>query len=190
MTEDRGQQASTDDLFAATPAEESTNGPTYSCARCNAVFDGGSELKFCSKYGAPINLDRDSSSRCVLLVDDSKLARRKIGAILKKLGCCVVEAADGKQALKLAVQHKPQMIVLDYQMPVMDGLQTLRALRSEASFAGVPILMLTVEADSAVVRQALAAKANDYIRKDAPVTEILTRLRQHIARLPHKSAGA
>jgi len=155
----------------------------YLCSRCGETYPSTQEIKFCSKCGAPVNVAQSSASKRVLLVDDSQLARKKIAAILKKLGCQVSEAEDGKEGVIAAIKSKPHLIILDIQMPNVNGLDALKTLRKNPLFDSTPILMMTVEADAQVVAQALAAKANDYIRKDSSVAELISRLRKHVSRL-------
>jgi len=167
--------------------EESSPGqkdPTaYRCHRCQTTYSSIEEIKFCAVCGAPVNPVRSSASKCVLVVDDSHLARKKLIAIFKKLSCQVVEAEDGRKGVAAAVKENPDLIVLDVLMPVVKGLQALTALRKNPRFDATPILMMTVDADAQVVSQALAAGANDYIRKDSSIAELLSRLTKHVSQL-------
>jgi CheY-like chemotaxis protein len=155
----------------------------YRCYRCNTTFSSIEEMKFCNKCGAPVNPVRTGASKRVLVVDDSHLARKKITAILKKLSCQVIEAEDGRKGVAAALKENPDLIVLDVQMPIVNGLQALQALRKNPLFDSMPILMMTVESDAQVVSQSLAAGANDYIRKDSPIAELLSRLSKHVSQL-------
>ncbi|MBT7912415.1 response regulator [Candidatus Bathyarchaeota archaeon] len=160
------------------------NDPTaYRCYRCNTAFSSIEEMKFCTKCGAPVNPVRSSASKRVLVIDDSHVARKKLTAILKKLSCQVVEAEDGSKGVAAALEENPDLIVLDVQMPIMNGLQALTALRQNSQFDSTPILMMTLEADARMVSQPLAAGAKDYIRKDSSIAELLSRLGEHISRL-------
>ncbi|MEW6754260.1 MAG: response regulator [Candidatus Latescibacterota bacterium] len=118
----------------------------------------------------------------VLLVEDSPVAREKISGILRDLGCAVTAAADGVEGLRQVKEHGASLglIVLDIQMPRMDGMTVLRHLRQLPALAQVPIVMLTTQADKDTVRTALAHRANDFIRKDASIPVIAERLRAHL----------
>ena len=154
---------------------------TYLCAKCDAVFSGNRQVKHCSKCGSPVNrYSKPAAQKSVLLVDDAALARKKIGAILKSMGCKVVEAADGLEGLKLAEDVEPDLIVLDVQMPRMGGLEALAEFRRDERFASIPIVMMTVVSDAETVSKAITGDANDYIRKDSTVAEISERLKQHL----------
>ena len=86
----------------------------------------------------------------MLLVDDSAIARRKVITI-QNLHCEVTEVEDGKKALALAAKLRPELVVLDVNMPEVSGLQVLQALRQIDAFTTIPIVMMTGEADAAVV---------------------------------------
>jgi CheY-like chemotaxis protein len=170
-------------------AEEET-GQQYACWKCEKTFWAASELGSCSHCGAPASAlslvaPTDGELR-VLLVDDALIARKKIGGILKSLGCQVVEAGDGEQGMALAAGNDPDLIVLDIHMPKVDGLQMLKALRGMERFASTPVVMLTGEADAQIVAQALQLKISDYIRKDDPIESLKARLRKQIDKLKAK----
>lgn len=156
---------------------------TYQCTQCDARYTTSEEINFCSKCGAPVGpalISVSSTPKRALLVDDSQMSRKKIGAILKKLGCEVAEAADGIEGLDQARKVPPDLIVLDVQMPRMNGLEMLQILRKDPQFASTPVIMMTIEADPEIVGKALSSRANDYIRKDTSVADILARLRRHV----------
>lgn len=101
----------------------------------------------------------------ILVVDDSPSIRRMIGACLRAAGYEVTEAADGKEAHEVALEGGFGMLVTDQVMPGMDGLSLIRALRGTAHYAGVPILMLTTEADGQIREQARTAGASGFLAK-------------------------
>jgi two-component system cell cycle response regulator len=79
----------------------------------------------------------------ILIVDDSKTFQQLERALLAGRGYQFLEANDGSQAVKLAVEHIPDLILLDVQMPVMDGGQVLHFLRNEPKTKHIPIIMIT-----------------------------------------------
>ena len=79
----------------------------------------------------------------VLVVDDSSAIRRIIGRTLTEAGYRVVEAPDGRAALEACHVERPDLVLLDVDMPVMDGLSALRAMRDDPQLRGVPVLFLT-----------------------------------------------
>lgn len=107
-----------------------------------------------------------------LVVDDSTSMRRIVRRFLENHGVRkIAEAENGRDALEL-IQFQPlDLIVSDLNMPVMNGMDLLTAVRSDASFKAVPFIILTVEAVQKTMNQALAIGADAYIVK--PVTENL-----------------
>jgi len=107
----------------------------------------------------------------VLLADDEAHVRLFVKAVVGSMGCQVVaEAADGKQALELFDKTQPDLVLLDINMPVMDGITALTELRRRSK--KVAIVMLTSLASADVVEQCLAAGANYHLRKDLPLNEL------------------
>ncbi len=92
----------------------------------------------------------------------------------------VAEAVNGREAVGLAYQLQPHLIILDIHMPDQNGLEVLDILRGDPKFQSTVIVMLTGEADASVVREALAHGANDYIRKGSSPKEIGQRLNRHV----------
>ncbi len=100
-----------------------------------------------------------------LIVDDSRVIRMVARKILEELQFDTLEAADGKEALDSCVQNMPDAVLLDWNMPVMDGLEFLRELR-RMSGGDTPIVVLcTTENDLDHIRKAMEAGANEYIMK-------------------------
>jgi two-component system chemotaxis response regulator CheY len=107
----------------------------------------------------------------VLLADDEPHVRLFVKAVVTSLGGQVVgEASNGQQAVELFDQSAPDLVLLDINMPVMDGLAALRALRDKSPT--VAIVMLTSLASAEVVEEALDAGATYHLRKDLPVAEL------------------
>ena len=119
----------------------------------------------------------------VLVVDDSLLFLKKIGAVLQQLGCQVDLAEDGAQALAKAGQHPPDLVVLDVMMPHKDGLDTLAELRAQEAFSKTPVVMLTSKADGNTVSRALSGQVVDYILKSSNPADLLKRLRRQVENL-------
>lgn len=103
----------------------------------------------------------------VLVVDDSAFQRRHIVKLLPEgIGLRTLEAADGKQALELLdAGHRPHILLTDWNMPNMNGLALVQAVRRRPEFDRTKVLMITTENDPWSVRQALEAGADDYLMK-------------------------
>ena len=107
----------------------------------------------------------------VLLADDESHVRLLVRTVVSSLGYEVIgEAADGRKAVELFDTVSPDLVLLDINMPVMDGLAALRALREKSDT--VAIIMLTSLASADVVEQSLQAGATYHLRKDLPVAEL------------------
>lgn len=101
----------------------------------------------------------------VLAVDDSPSMRDMVRISLASAGFAVTSAADGEQALQLARAGSFDLVLLDVNMPVMDGIQVIRALRAEPAYRHTPILMLTTESSPESKRQGKEAGATGWIVK-------------------------
>lgn len=112
----------------------------------------------------------------VLLADDESHVRLFIKTVMASMGCEVVaEAADGKQALEQFDKTSPDLVLLDINMPVMDGIAALKELRRKSD--KVAIVMLTSLASADIVDQCLEAGANYHLRKDLPLAELKQEIR-------------
>jgi len=103
----------------------------------------------------------------ILTVDDSTTIRRIVKRSVDEMGLEILEAADGAQALKLLEENGPsiQLVLLDWNMPGMSGLDVLRAMKADARFKDIVVMMLTSEADQNCVVDALKAGAQNYLTK-------------------------
>ncbi|MDR2433334.1 MAG: response regulator [Treponema sp.] len=109
--------------------------------------------------------------KTVLVVDDSRIMRNivKNTFALMKIPCQFVEAANGQDALLQLQNQKIDLVLLDWNMPQLSGLDFLKHVRSQVEYAKLPIIMVTSEAARYNVIEALKAGATDYIVK--PVSE-------------------
>ena len=115
----------------------------------------------------------------VLVVDDKAASRELIRTVLENAGYTVTEAGDGLEAVRVAQRVEPDLILLDLQMPALDGFGALEQLRADPRFADLPIVALTASAMQGDREKALVAGFTSYLSK--PVT--LTTLRTELARL-------
>ncbi|MEO1040531.1 MAG: response regulator [Pseudomonadota bacterium] len=100
-----------------------------------------------------------------LVVDDSRVIRKVARKIVEDLGFAVEEAADGQQALDSCRSRMPDAILLDWNMPVMNGLDFLIRLRQEPGGGAPVVVFCTTENDMSHITQALRAGANEYVMK-------------------------
>ncbi|MGE5202190.1 MAG: response regulator [Acidobacteriota bacterium] len=113
-----------------------------------------------------------------LIVDDSKVVRKVARRILEDLHFAIEEAADGKLALEACLKHMPDVILLDWNMPVMNGIDFLRRLRGTSGGEGPVVVFCTTENDMAHIQEAIGAGANEYIMKPFDSDIIQTKFAQ------------
>ena len=103
--------------------------------------------------------------RTCLIVDDSRIIRKVARRIVEGLGFEVDEAADGSEALAFCSGVIPEVILLDWSMPVMDGMTFLRRLRALPGGLAPKVLFCTIETRAERIAEALSAGADDYVMK-------------------------
>lgn len=157
--------------------EEAAPASGRRCSHCGALAGTDSRIRFCAYCGRAL----PAGAKKVLIVDDSSLSRKTIAAVLQQLGCEVLEAADGSNALAIAKDQQLALIVLDVVMPGMSGLEFLKALKEHTGTAGPAVIMLTSKADLSTVHQALSNGASDYLLKHSSPEDIRQRLKKHLA---------
>jgi len=109
-----------------------------------------------------------------LVIDDSRTTRKILMRMLNKMGFETVEAADGREGLdRLKEMGASDLVLVDWNMPVMDGFDFVRAVRAEREYDSVPLVMVTTHNDLESVAQALEAGATEFIMK--PFTEDVIR---------------
>jgi len=104
-------------------------------------------------------------SRTCLVVDDSRVVRKVARRMLESCGFTVSEAEDGSKALDACRAGMPDCVLLDWNMPVMNGLEFLKALRAEFGPDKPPVLFCTTENDLSFIEQAITHGAQEYIMK-------------------------
>src|SRR5271165_3406728 len=114
----------------------------------------------------------------VLIVDDSAGDRALFRTILARAGYTVFEVDQGSETLAKALEVRPHVIVLDMNLPDLNGLDVCRALRGDPEAGGIPVLMLTVRHDDSDVLAGLQAGADDYVAKDSAPELVLARVRR------------
>jgi two-component system cell cycle response regulator DivK len=101
----------------------------------------------------------------ILIVEDNPANMRLIRMVLRDKGYSLLEATDGEEALAVAIEGCPDLIVMDIQLPKMDGLEVTRRLRQTPSFSQVPIIALTASTMEGDREKIIAAGCDEYISK-------------------------
>lgn len=101
----------------------------------------------------------------VLVIEDSQDIGILLAHTLEDMGYDVIEARDGATGLQLARDHSPDIILLDVMMPVMDGIQALAKLKSNATTRSIPVIMVSAKGQEDDVTKALQAGASSYVIK-------------------------
>lgn len=120
-------------------------------------------------------LDREKvmAQKKVLLVDDVGLFLQLEETFFKRKNCIILTARSGEEALKIVNENKPDLIVLDYYMPGMNGDEVCRIIKSDDRFKDVPVIMVSKSSKTEDIEKCLKAGADHYITKPIKQTELL-----------------
>jgi CheY-like chemotaxis protein len=114
----------------------------------------------------------------ILIADDSRTFRHVEEELLKRKGHTLFQAENGAQAVQIAVRESPDLILLDLQMPVMDGAKALALLKSNEKTSSIPVVMVTTIGEDAQRGQLLAAGANRVLVKPLNGPDFLGAIRE------------
>jgi two-component system chemotaxis response regulator CheY len=117
--------------------------------------------------------------RDVLVVDDSAAIRKILQRVLRQTGMAIRtihEAGDGQEALELLKVHRPALVLTDINMPKMDGLQFLAAMKASEEWRTIPVVMITTEGGETKVGEAVKLGAAGYVRKPFTADQIKEKL--------------
>ncbi|HTX65550.1 MAG TPA: response regulator, partial [Opitutaceae bacterium] len=118
--------------------------------------------------------------RQILVVDDDRLIRRTLTAVLRPEGFAVLEAESGEKALEVYAESLPDLVLLDVVLPGINGFETCRRLRDRHGDAAAPVIFITAKNESDDVVEGLSAGGVDYIPKPIRAREALARIRTHL----------
>jgi DNA-binding response OmpR family regulator len=114
----------------------------------------------------------------ILLVEDTISLAENMADILRNQGFEVAIASNGKEAMTLLHNFKPDLILTDVFMPIMDGLQFTENLRTVSEYSQIPVIMLSAHATAEDVRRGLQAGANEYLKKPCTVEQLENSVRK------------
>jgi two-component system, cell cycle response regulator DivK len=119
----------------------------------------------------------------ILLVEDNEMNRDMLSRRLLRKGYEVVMAVDGEQAVAMAQSEKPDLILMDMSLPVIDGWEATRRVKASEASSGIPIIALTAHAMSGDRERALGAGCDDYDTKPIEISRLLEKIDALLARL-------
>jgi len=109
----------------------------------------------------------------VLIVEDNERNMKLFRDVLVATGYCTIEATTGARALQLAAEHAPDLILMDIQLPDVDGVEALGVLRADPRTAAVPVIALTAQAMEGDRERFLAAGFDSYLAKPVNITDLV-----------------
>ena len=119
-------------------------------------------------------------SNRILVIEDNEDNRQIIRDLLTSLGCELIEAVDGVEGVAMAQSHRPDLILMDIQLPEMDGYEATRQIRTVSELAHVPIIAVTSYALSGDEAKARDAGCNGYVAKPFSPRELLAKIREFL----------
>jgi two-component system cell cycle response regulator DivK len=119
------------------------------------------------------------SGACVLLVEDNEKNMKLFRDVLGAKGYSTLEATTGTRAVELAAEHSPDLVLMDIQLPDIDGSEALDRLRADERTTSIPVLALTAQAMHGDRERFLAAGFDGYISKPVNVVELLETVRRY-----------
>ena len=115
----------------------------------------------------------------VLIAEDNQKNMKLFRDVLLAKGYRTLEATTGGKAVELAAEHEPDLVLMDIQLPDLDGVQALRRMRADERTAGIPVLALTAQAMQGDRERFLAAGFDGYLSKPVDVRELIAIVRAH-----------
>jgi two-component system, cell cycle response regulator DivK len=115
----------------------------------------------------------------VLVVEDNELNMKLFREVLHASGYRTLEAATGERAVELVFEHRPDLVLMDIQLPDVDGVEALDRLRADERFSSVPVLALTAQAMEGDRERFLAAGFDGYLSKPVNIAEFVATVRRY-----------
>jgi two-component system, cell cycle response regulator DivK len=118
----------------------------------------------------------------VLVVEDNEKNLKLVRDVLEATGYRTLEATTGAQAVELAAEHTPDLVLMDIRLPDIDGAEALSRLRADERTASIPVLAVTAQAMQGDRERFLAAGFDSYLSKPVDVVELIEAVREHCHR--------
>jgi CheY-like chemotaxis protein len=123
----------------------------------------------------------------ILLVEDNEMNRDMLSRRLEKRGYALTIAVDGGQGLALAQSSKPDLILMDMSLPVIDGWEATKQLKADPATAGIPVIALTAHAMDSDRQKAIAAGCDDFDTKPVELARLLGKIEELLKKFPPKA---
>jgi two-component system cell cycle response regulator DivK len=120
-------------------------------------------------------------SHTILVIEDQEDNRRIMRDLLTSAGFEIVEAVDGESGVAAAAAHVPDLILMDIQLPIFDGLEATRRIKAQAALRHIPIIAVTSYALSGDEAKARAAGCDGYVTKPFSPRQLLAKVKDHLA---------
>ena len=119
-------------------------------------------------------------SKRILVVEDQEDNRAILRDLLQSVGYELIEAVNGEEALSIALEHKPDLILMDIQLPVVDGYEATRRIKAEPALQGIPVIAVTSYALSGDEEKAREAGCEDYVTKPFSPRDLLAKVQAYL----------
>ena len=120
-------------------------------------------------------------SKCILVVEDQEDNRQIVRDLLTTTDYEVMEAENGEEALAAVAKHRPDLILMDIQLPIMDGYEATRRLKADPGLRAIPVIAVTSYALSGDEEKARAAGCDDFVPKPFSPRELLAKVQAYLA---------
>jgi two-component system, cell cycle response regulator DivK len=120
-------------------------------------------------------------SKRILVIEDTEDNRRIMRDLLTSAGFEILEATTGEEGVALAIRHRPDLILMDIQLPVLDGYEATRRIRADPALRNIPIIAVTSYALAGDEEKTRAAGCDGYVAKPFSPRQLLATVRQHLA---------
>jgi len=119
-------------------------------------------------------------SKCILIVEDQEDNRTILRDLLGKAGYDIIEAVNGEDGVALALAKRPDLILMDIQLPIMDGYEATRRIKANAELKATPVIAVTSYALSGDEAKARAAGCDAYVAKPFSPRQLLAKVREYL----------
>ncbi|WP_304639211.1 twitching motility response regulator PilG [Pseudomonas sp.] len=135
-------------------------------------------------------MEENFESLKVMVIDDSKTIRRTAETLLRKVGCTVITAVDGFDALAKIADNHPDIIFVDIMMPRLDGYQTCALIKNNSAFRSTPVIMLSSKDGLFDKAKGRIVGSDQYLTKPFSKEELLGAIHAHVPHADNKMTGA